>query len=116
MGKIFLRRTQTEHPVNPYILATDATDETEREVLQSELGDICVVPMFVDDGLVIGVSGGLKLGIRTPLGTAQIGKDLSQRVYDVVVKYGKKVANSMPDRYDFIDETGGPREIKFRTL
>lgn len=112
MGKIFLRRTNTEIPIRPYILSSD----DERDFMKVRLGEVRVLPMSVDDGFAIGLSGGLHIGIRMPLGTVQHGKDLSQKVYDCVVEYGKTLANSMPERYEFVDETNGPREIKFHTL
>lgn len=114
MGKLFFRRTESEHPAVPYVLEAETENSRYREYFKHNLGEVYVLPMLVDGGFVIGC--GQDNRIRIPLGTAQNPGDLTQKVYDCAMQHGKTIANSLPEKLEFIDETGGPRNIEFQTL
>jgi len=112
MGRIILRRSDGDHPCLPYEFTADQM--AEKDFIPSELGQVYVLPMSLEEGLIIGV--GREAMIRIPLATVRYQDNLTQRVYDCVVEYGKRIAESLPSNPDFIDETGGPKNIEFLTL
>jgi hypothetical protein len=109
MAKVWLRCTNSKSPVNPYMLVSDYSNK----VFQRELGQIWVSFMMLEEGFVVGCGQQFSTGYI--LGTVRDSKDLTQKVYDYAKDYGQRLARSIPQS-EFIDETGGPIEVKFSTL
>jgi hypothetical protein len=112
MNKILLRRTNENDELRPYNFSTDSG----LEGLARELGDVVVIPCFVDGGFIVGLSNEGDYAVRTPFGAIKDHEDLTKRVYGFCTEYGKKLAESLPEKYEFVDETGGLREIKLLHL
>jgi len=111
MAKVFLRNNKRFNgSLNPYVLETDAIEDINPLMF----GEIYIRQMFVDRQLLIGIGRDEKICL--PLGTAQYGASLTQRVYDVSLEFGKKVARCHANRLEFVDETCGPRLITLLTL
>jgi hypothetical protein len=115
-GKVFLRKDDRNLSFVPYIIATNRPEL----FAPRELGDVVIQPMAVDSGYAIGLSERDScLAMHLVLGTvpqATIGgnlrKDLTSRTHQLAKEYARDVARTAPGNFEFVDETGGPVEIR----
>lgn len=114
MGKIFLRRTEKDNPMIPYVIESDIKDY----LMEMQTGEVSILPIFFsrDGGYVFGISRENVLGIRIPLGFSENKNDLTQKVYDSSKNYCERLSKTTPGHPAFVDETGGPREIEILSL
>jgi hypothetical protein len=110
-GRIFLRVGVERSPAIPYKLETDREDYVPR----GELGSVMIHPP-VKSHWVYGVSADGMAGLTSLVGIAHHEKELTQKVYDDCVEYGKTVARSLPDNFEFIDEVKDPVKIHMPCL
>jgi len=112
MNRIILTRTPGEHwEPAPYTFYTDREDL----ILRNEIGKVIVLPCGRDVDFIYGIACKDDFGIGFHLGTAS-SHDLTERVYEGCVEHGKNVARSMPTPFEFVDETGGARELNILSL
>ncbi len=118
MGKIFLRRAQGNSPLVPYSLETDI----DNKFLKTELGDVVIhIPSFPGfpeprrndrEFYSIGLADTGRMELKRVLAVVPIGnkveegRQLTEKTYKCVLNYGKKIAESLPEKADFIIEVG----------
>lgn len=112
MGKIFLRRSRDNNPLRPYSVESDMEDCVGR----AELGDIVVLLPTHDGRYVFGVSTKENYAVHIAIGVVDSEKDLTSKVYEGSVEYCKRLTRSLPEKFEFVNETKGPRKIEIHTL
>lgn len=112
MDKIFLRRSQSKDFRIPYSIESDDPEINKR----FDFGEVSILLPFNECPYIFGLSKKRNYGIHMPIGMATVESELTEKVYTDCIKYGKKLANSLPERPKFVDETGGPVKIELGEL
>jgi len=111
MNKVFLRRSNETNPLIPYTLESDEPNDDGR----MELGNLVILLPFNDCPYIYGMSHKKNYGVRLPIGMVNSANDLTNKVYEGAVDFGKKFAQQTPG-YEFVDETNGPKKIELDEL